>query len=174
MGPCSPGQLQQEDHPPHSSPGKEATGLPKEEPGPQPQHVLGPAQGVVVQSGRGSPFSESTQCVAHRGAICHPPPIWYQVRQTQANGNLHTFWPIRKLFGYLQCIGSIPNTGATAVNQSDKKACQSDLTSNDWPVPTGKAPSQELKGDGWMDGGGRRNEWMDGGMDRWDTVGTDG
>ena len=120
MGPCPPWQLQQEDQPPCSSPGKEVTGIPKEEPGPQSQPVLGPAQGAVVQSGQRSPFSESTQCAAHRGATCHSPPIWYQVRQTQANGNLHTFWPIRKLSGYLQCTSSIPNTGATAVNQSDK------------------------------------------------------
>lgn len=44
-------------------------------------------------------------------------------------------------------------------------ACQSELTSSDWPVPTGKAPSQVLKGDGWMEEEGEMSGWMEGWID---------
>ena len=42
--------LKEEDQLPCPLPGKEVTGLPKEEPGPQSQPVLGPARGAVAWS----------------------------------------------------------------------------------------------------------------------------
>ena len=114
MGPCPPGQLQQEDQPPCSSPGKEVTEIIRRSQDPNHSLSLAMPKGWWSRVAKDH-HPQSQLNVLPIGVPPAPsPPIWYQIRQTHANGNLHTFWPIRKLFGYRQCTGSIPNTGAIA------------------------------------------------------------